>query len=341
MLREGNLLMLNRVTLEVADACSGLRSLVALVSVTAVCAAFFSMSPRRVAFLMAAAVPVAIVGNGLRVAATGLLSTWIGEAAARGFLHDLTGYAAFVAMCAIIVGLQIAAKRATRRRDGEGLIMRPSIRHGVLALAFLATYGFTHAVAPVAPSVPPAIAALPMTLAPWSGVDGAAARAGDRQGARRRRVRPPLVLTRTLRSRPTNSREAVEMDISYYAQPRVGANMHSPLNCLPGNGWQITQDGHGDARRAAAACSVRALTVGARAAPLCDGLLVSEPGPRDHRRGVDAIPPAGRRAATAADRRRRRPRHGADHAAPPPAESAVLAFAARLVPELTKVLRGV
>jgi exosortase len=110
VVREGNLLMLERVTLEVADACSGLRSLVSLVSVTAVCAAFFSMRPRLVVLLMAAAVPVAIVGNGLRVAATGLLSTWIGEAAARGFLHDLTGYAAFVAMCAIIVGLLIAAK---------------------------------------------------------------------------------------------------------------------------------------------------------------------------------------------------------------------------------------
>ncbi len=110
VVREGNLLMLERVTLEVADACSGLRSLISLISVTAVCAAFFSMRPRRVVLLMAAAVPVAIIGNGLRVAATGLLSTWIGEAAARGFLHDLTGYAAFVAMCAIIVGLQIAAK---------------------------------------------------------------------------------------------------------------------------------------------------------------------------------------------------------------------------------------
>ena len=110
VLREGNLLMLDRVTLEVAEACSGLRSLVSLVSVTAVCAAFFSMSPRRVILLMAAAVPVAIVGNGLRVAATGLLSTWIGKAAAEGFLHDLTGYAAFVAMCAIILFLQVAAR---------------------------------------------------------------------------------------------------------------------------------------------------------------------------------------------------------------------------------------
>lgn len=113
VLRQGNLLMLDRVTLEVADVCSGLRSLVSLISVTAVCAAFFSMSASRVVLLMAAAIPVAIIGNGLRVAATGLLSTWIGEAAVRGFIHDLTGYVAFTGMCAIIVGLQIASRRRT------------------------------------------------------------------------------------------------------------------------------------------------------------------------------------------------------------------------------------
>ena len=113
VVRQGNLLMLDRVTLEVADVCSGLRSLVSLIAVTAVCAAFFSMSVRRVVLLMAAAIPVAIVGNGLRVAATGLLSTWIGDAAARGFIHDLTGWVAFMGMCAIIVGLQIASRRWT------------------------------------------------------------------------------------------------------------------------------------------------------------------------------------------------------------------------------------
>ena len=110
VLREGNLLMLNRVTLEVADACSGLRSLVSLVSVAAVCGAFFSLSAGRVALLLAAAVPIAIIGNGLRVAATGLLSTVMGEAAARGLVHDLTGYAAFVVMCAAVVAVQMASR---------------------------------------------------------------------------------------------------------------------------------------------------------------------------------------------------------------------------------------
>jgi EpsI family protein len=31
----------------------------------------------------------------------------------------------------------------------------------------------------------------------------------------------------------------VEIDIAYYGQPQAGAAMHSPLNCLPGNGWQV------------------------------------------------------------------------------------------------------
>jgi exosortase len=113
VVRDGNLLMLQRVTLEVADACSGLRSLVSLTSVAAVAAAFFPMSTGRAAFMVAASAPVAIIGNGLRVAATGLLATWLGEVAARGILHDLTGYAAFVAMCATIIGLQIAVRPRT------------------------------------------------------------------------------------------------------------------------------------------------------------------------------------------------------------------------------------
>lgn len=33
----------------------------------------------------------------------------------------------------------------------------------------------------------------------------------------------------------------IEMDVAYYAQPRVGATAHSPLNCLPGNGWTMSE----------------------------------------------------------------------------------------------------
>jgi EpsI family protein len=31
----------------------------------------------------------------------------------------------------------------------------------------------------------------------------------------------------------------IETDIAYYMRPQAGAAMHSPLNCLPGNGWHV------------------------------------------------------------------------------------------------------
>lgn len=114
VVREGNLLMLQHITLEVADACSGLRSLVSLVSVAALCGAVLSLNTPRTLLLIAASVPIAVIGNGFRVAATGILTTWIGELAVRGVLHDLTGYAAFLVMCGGIVSLLLATRGRSR-----------------------------------------------------------------------------------------------------------------------------------------------------------------------------------------------------------------------------------
>jgi exosortase len=113
VIRQGNLLILRDITLEVADICSGLRSLVSLVSVAAMFGAVLSLAPQRAIFLIVAAAPVAVIGNGVRVAATGLMTTWIGEAAVRGALHDLTGYVAFIMMCAVIILLQLATRSRT------------------------------------------------------------------------------------------------------------------------------------------------------------------------------------------------------------------------------------
>jgi exosortase len=116
VVQEGNLLILKNLTLEVAEACSGLRSLVSLLTVAAVCAAVLSLKPARTLLLIAAAVPIAVIGNGFRVAATGFLVTWFGPGAARGLVHDLTGFAAFLVMCACLVGVQLAAVSIARRR---------------------------------------------------------------------------------------------------------------------------------------------------------------------------------------------------------------------------------
>jgi exosortase len=112
--RAGNILTLPGITLEVAEACSGLRSAVSLVAVASVCGAVMSLSAARTILLVTAAIPIAVVGNGFRVAATGFFATWFGEIAARGFWHELTGFVAFVAMCAMLVLVQLATRRRAR-----------------------------------------------------------------------------------------------------------------------------------------------------------------------------------------------------------------------------------
>ena len=112
--REGNLLILRDMTLQVAEACSGLRSLVSLVTVGAVCGAVLSLSAPRAMLLMAVAVPVAVIGNGFRVAATGFLATFFGPIAVSPVVHELTGFVAFLAMSAVVVGIQILLNRWTR-----------------------------------------------------------------------------------------------------------------------------------------------------------------------------------------------------------------------------------
>lgn len=120
VVREGNLLALPNITLEVAEACSGLRSVTSLISVAAVCGALVPLSPRRTAVLITAAIPVAMVGNGLRVAATGVLTTWFGEVAVRGLFHELTGFVAFLAMCAATFAVDLLMRPRVRPMQPEG-----------------------------------------------------------------------------------------------------------------------------------------------------------------------------------------------------------------------------
>lgn len=95
--RDGNIIVLAHTQLEVAEACSGIRSLVSLLTLGIVYG-YFS-DPRggiRVAIALAT-VPVAILANGLRVAGTGIAAHYYGAEAAEGFFHTFSGWIVFVA----------------------------------------------------------------------------------------------------------------------------------------------------------------------------------------------------------------------------------------------------
>ena len=111
--RDGNLLELPSTTLEIADACSGLRSIVSLTAIGGLLAWSERSWPRRLA-LIAAGVPIAIVINGLRIAATGLAcELWSPRAAADPW-HTISGWLTFVVSVALLVQLQRALSRSKR-----------------------------------------------------------------------------------------------------------------------------------------------------------------------------------------------------------------------------------
>jgi exosortase len=106
VLREGNVITLSNTTLEVAEACSGIRSLISLLTLAIVYGYLVDRRPwARVALALASA-PVAIVANGIRVAGTGIAAHVFGPAAAQGFFHEFSGWLVFVVAFVLLFGVQ-------------------------------------------------------------------------------------------------------------------------------------------------------------------------------------------------------------------------------------------
>ncbi len=93
---EGNIIHLAHAELFVHEACSGLRSLMALVTLGVVFAYFFKRgSILTKLFLVASTIPIAIFVNAFRVALTGFLAHHFGQQAATGAIHDFQGILTF------------------------------------------------------------------------------------------------------------------------------------------------------------------------------------------------------------------------------------------------------
>jgi len=93
--REGNLLFVATTSLEVAEACSGIRSLYSYLMLGFL---FAFMSRKRLTkvILVASTFPLAILVNILRVSGTGILANYFGPEVAQGFFHEFAGFALFI-----------------------------------------------------------------------------------------------------------------------------------------------------------------------------------------------------------------------------------------------------
>ncbi len=114
VIRTGNLLQLPSQTLDIADACSGIRSLLSLGFLSLVYAYFTDKRPWMRWALLIATVPIAIAANAIRVALTGLLSE-INTKLAQGTYHEMEGYVVFiVALAALLITHRLISSAAKK-----------------------------------------------------------------------------------------------------------------------------------------------------------------------------------------------------------------------------------
>ena len=107
VLREGNVINLPAMPLEVAQACSGIRSLLSLATLTIMYGYLLETRVWLRVVLALASIPIAVAANGFRIFGTGLLVQYWDPDKAQGFFHEFSGWLIFVVSLLLLFGLHL------------------------------------------------------------------------------------------------------------------------------------------------------------------------------------------------------------------------------------------
>lgn len=113
--REGNMLFFVGTQLEVAEACSGIRSIVSLAMLAIAFASMTTSGWKGKMVLVLSAIPVAIIANIFRVSGTGILAHFYGDKIARGFLHEFSGIVVFIFGFLVLMGISALLNRGAKQ----------------------------------------------------------------------------------------------------------------------------------------------------------------------------------------------------------------------------------
>lgn len=116
----GNILNLASIQLEVADACSGIRSLMSLLTLAIIYGYLLEKRLWVRWFLALASIPIAIVANSIRIIGTGLLATYWDPDQAEGYFHASWGILVFIVSLVLLYGLHSLISWLLRDQDGTG-----------------------------------------------------------------------------------------------------------------------------------------------------------------------------------------------------------------------------
>ena len=250
------------ISLEVVEACSGIRSLMTLVTLALILAYFtrrdesgkianFSTADFiRAVILMIAAVPIAVLTNAARVTGTGVMTYYYGKQATEGMWHDSSGWLVYLVALVLLFGINLLLRKMLTRRDakevgemgsgGVGETASPSVFRVpaawalviVLVLSGVAINWFANRAEVAVQRT--SLATFPSTLGEWKqkGIDI--------------KFEPGIesvlgTTDYTMREYTAADGRIANIYVGYYASQRAGATYHSPQNCLPGAGWVLKE----------------------------------------------------------------------------------------------------
>lgn len=245
VVREGNIIMFPSTTLEVADACSGIRSLMSLIALAVAYAYFLDVSNVRRWLIIIAAVPIAVATNAMRVIVTGILAQWWGAAAAEGFFHEFAGLAVFALAIVLLVAVGGLVKRGSSQADNhrqaeevsapveaiQTSSVTPVSRYRVVIVGVLlmaaSLYLNLHTDISVPPNRP--LREFPVQIQLWQ-MKHQALFSDD--------VLKVLKPTDYIyREYAAGDGPAVTLYLGYHSGGKESGEIHSPKHCLPGSGW--------------------------------------------------------------------------------------------------------
>lgn len=241
VLHEGNILLFPSITLEVADACSGIRSLVSLLALALAGAFFIRSTPLKRFVLVLSAVPVALVTNAARVIVTGILAQKWGARAAEGFFHEFAGMLVFLVAMALLAGIGLllsdpdGEEASDDLQEVQALTGRGNSR---ISGAVFASVAMLLMLAGVFVMFRPdlqvptkkSFSGFPPVHNGWHMVSQQIFTADVMDV-----LRPTDYISRTY---TIQDGLPVQLYIGYHGGGRGGGEIHSPNHCLPGGGWQ-------------------------------------------------------------------------------------------------------
>lgn len=261
--RDGNVIDLGPVQLQVVEACSGIRYLLPLTSLALLCAYLFKDRMWKRVVIVLSSIPISILVNGFRIGMIGVLIEWYGQGAAEGFYHLFEGWVLFMASLGLLVLEMVILARIGTMGDRSSFLSRftwadqsPSTLASASPLASNLQPPSSRMLVPgpaylcsVAILVPVAFAStlmvereevhpvrstfvdFPMKLNGWRGTSLSL----EKQYIDALRFDDYVLADYRL-----DDGQPVNLYVAYYQSQRKGQSAHSPQSCLPGGGWEIS-----------------------------------------------------------------------------------------------------